>query len=147
LIVDHIDAIVDLSNVDATSAPAVQAAGIPVVGDNTNDVPMFSNPDFHPEGQSADSQAVAYILTIKSLEVTGFGDMYGSEIVDCTQFNDLIAKDRNQRPFAELYNRDFRDNPNYTAQCVAADQKHIKVLFSSTGLTVMTRRQGGHHAL
>lgn len=140
LLSDHVDAIVDLSNVDTAWANTVAAAKIPVVGANTNEVPMFTNPDFYPEGQTADAQAAAYIDTVKAIGASTFGDIYCAETTDCGQFKDLIAKDSKPAGISLAYSSEISATaPNYTAQCVAAMQKHIPVLIVEDGSTIMAR--------
>src|SRR5262249_21559925 len=86
LISDHVDAIVDLSQVDTAWASAVQTANIPVVGGYATDEPFFTNPDFYGMGETGDSAVTAYVLTIKAAGGTSFGDMVCAEAVVCQQY-------------------------------------------------------------
>jgi branched-chain amino acid transport system substrate-binding protein len=140
LISEHVDAIVDDSTVTQTWASAVQAAHIPVVGMNVNEVPMFTNPDFYPEGQTADSEAIAYILTLKAAGATGFGDMYCVEAVSCAQFEQLLKADGAKMGVPLTYTTTIAATaPNYTAQCLAAQQKNIKHMILEDGATIIAR--------
>jgi branched-chain amino acid transport system substrate-binding protein len=136
----HVDAIVDLSNVGQTWASAAQAANVPVVGANLNELPFFMNPDFYAEGQTTDSATLAYVLTVKAAGVPAFADFYCSETPDCAQFLQAIKTNAQQQGVPLSYSAEIAGTaPNYTAQCVAAQQKNLKGLLVEDGATIIVR--------
>lgn len=140
LISDHMDAIVDASTTTQAWAAAVQAANVPVVGMNDNEAPMFTNPDFYPEGQTADSQGTAYIMTLKTAGASSFGDMYCVESVSCAQFEQLLKTAGGKVGVPLTYSTTIAATaPNFTAQCLAAQQKQIKYLVLEDGATIIAR--------
>jgi branched-chain amino acid transport system substrate-binding protein len=140
LISEHVNAIVDMSVVDQTWASAVQAAQIPVIGHNIFDVPMFTNPDFYPEGQTADSQGIALILTLKAAGATSFGDIYCVEAVACTQYNQAQKTAGSRLGIPLTFSTAIAATaPNYTAPCLAAQQKQVKYLIVADDASIIVR--------
>jgi branched-chain amino acid transport system substrate-binding protein len=140
LLSSHVDAIVDMSIVDQVWAPTVQAANVPVVGGSDVDEPFGINPDFYPEGETPASENPAYLATLKQAGVKNFGVMYCVEAPTCAQsvaaLKTLGAKDG----IPLTYSAGIAITaPNYTAQCVAAQQKHIGALIIEDGATEIQR--------
>jgi branched-chain amino acid transport system substrate-binding protein len=140
LISDHVDAIVDLSEVDTTWASAVQAANIPVVGVYATDQPFFTNPDFYPMGETGDSATVAYVLTIKAAGGSSFGDMVCAEAVVCSQYEQGLKSAGKQAGVPMVYATSISaTSPNYTAECLAAKQKNIKYMIIEDPSAIIAR--------
>jgi branched-chain amino acid transport system substrate-binding protein len=129
LISDHVDAIVSMSDLDEDWASKAQAADIPVVGANIVDAPFDTNPDFYPEGETASNENVAYIGTVKATGSTNFGVMYCAEAPQCaesvTQLKGVGQKHGEQLVYSAAISATA---PNYTAQCLAAQQNHVQAL-------------------
>lgn len=126
LISDHVDAILDESIADQTWASAVQKAAIPVVGGNATEVPFYSNPDFYPEGTTNDAAFSALVATAKQAGATKVAFLYCAEAPSCASGVPLVKAAATKAGLADLLNDDISATaPNYTAQCVAAQQDHI----------------------
>jgi branched-chain amino acid transport system substrate-binding protein len=140
LLSSHVDAIVDMSIVDQVWAPTVQAANVPVIGGSDVDEPFGINPDFYPEGETPESENPAYLAVMKQAGVTNFGVMYCVEAPTCAQsvaaLKTLGAKDGIPLTYSAGISITA---PNYTAQCVAAQQKHIQALIIEDGATEIQR--------
>ena len=140
LISAHVDAIVDLSEVDTTWASAVQKANIPVIGTYATDEPFFTNPDFYPMGETGDSATVAYVSTIKAAGGSAFGDMVCAEAVVCSQYEQGLKAAGKQIGVPLTYVTSISaTSPNYTAQCLAAKQKNIKYMIVEDPSAIIAR--------
>jgi branched-chain amino acid transport system substrate-binding protein len=153
LISDHVDAIADMSLVDQTWASAVQKANIPVVGVGTANNPFNTNPDFYPEAQTNDSAVYSNIATAKAEGATKLAYFYCAEAATCAESLPQWKKLGQQLGVPVVYTASIAAaQPNYTAQCVAAEQAGIKALFIGHGSPVVARvaadcnRQGYHPA-
>jgi branched-chain amino acid transport system substrate-binding protein len=130
LVSDHVDAILDLSEVDQAWESTVAAAKIPVVGANTSETPFYTNPDFYPEGQTNDSTTYANVVTAKDAGAKNLGDLYCAEAAACAQGVPLIEAAGKQLKVPVVYNAEISATaPNYTAQCVAAQQDKVSSVF------------------
>jgi branched-chain amino acid transport system substrate-binding protein len=126
LISDHVDAMVDISNYDVAWASDVAAAHIPVVGVNIFNAPFDTNPDFYPEGQTEDSSSYAEVAAAKAAGATNLGAFYCAEAVACAQAVPLLRSAGQTLGVPLVYQAEVAATaPNYTAQCVAAQQKHV----------------------
>jgi branched-chain amino acid transport system substrate-binding protein len=129
LISDHVDVIVDTSLVDSTWAPAVQAAGIPVLCALIQGT-CYSNPDFYDSGQTGDSSAFAAVAVAKAAGATNIGFLYCAEAPACSEGISVVKAAGKQLGVPENYSASIAATaPNYTAQCVAAQQAHTTALF------------------
>ncbi len=70
---DQVIALVDMTSSDETWASYVQSKDIPVIGGGTSTTPMFSNPDFYPEGQTEDALFPSIIDAAKGAGATDLG--------------------------------------------------------------------------
>ncbi len=140
LVADHVDVIVDETILDAAWASAAQAANVPVVGGNFSGTPYYTNPDFYPSGQTNDSIVYANVVTAKKAGAKTLADFYCAEAPQCAQSVPLI-----RAAGAQLGVRDVADAsisataPNYTAQCVAAQQAHAQALFIGDSASIIVR--------
>jgi branched-chain amino acid transport system substrate-binding protein len=127
---DHVVAIADLSELDQAFASTVQAANIPVVGIFTVAAPFESNPDFYPEGQTGDSEFDAVAATAKAAGATQIAQFYCAEAPQCAVGVGGLKAAGKTFGIPDIYNVAIAGTaPNYTAQCVAADQAHAGALF------------------
>jgi branched-chain amino acid transport system substrate-binding protein len=140
LISDHVDAIVDLSEVDTAWASAVQTANIPVVGGYATDEPFFTNPDFYGMGETGDSAVTAYVLTIKAAGGSSFGDMVCAEAVVCQQYEQGLKAAGKKLGVPLTYAASISATaPNFTAQCLAAKQGNVKYLIVEDPSAIIAR--------
>ncbi len=130
LISAHVDAIVDLSIVDQTWAQMVQSSGIPVIGADETETPFYQYSDFFAEGQTNDSTTVANVITAKAAGATNLGDLYCAEAASCQEGVPLIEAAGKKLNLPVIYNAEISATaPNYTAQCVAAQQAKVSAVF------------------
>jgi branched-chain amino acid transport system substrate-binding protein len=140
LISAHVVAIADTSNFDEAWASKVQAAGIPVVGGYSSGVPFGVNPDFYPEAQTNDSAIHAVITTAKSAGATNLANVYCAESPICAESVPAFKSTGQQLGVPVVYNAEISATaPNYTAQCVAADQKGVKSVFIGDASAIIVR--------
>jgi branched-chain amino acid transport system substrate-binding protein len=129
LISDHVAAIADISVEDSAWASTVQAANIPVVGVQLPSVPFYTNPDFYPNGQTNNSAAYAVVATAKAAGATNLGVIYCAEAPTCSALVSLVKTAGQQLGVPVTYSASIAGTaPNYTAQCVAAQQAHVTAL-------------------
>ncbi len=140
LISDHVVAIADTSNFDEAWAKTVQAANIPVVGGYSSNIPFGTNPDFYPVGQTNDSAIYAVINTVKSAGATNLANVYCAESPICAESVPAFKATGQQLGVPVVYNAEISGTaPNYTAQCVAADQKGVKSVFIGDASAIIVR--------
>jgi branched-chain amino acid transport system substrate-binding protein len=129
LLSDHVVAIADSSLVDQAWEAMVQAADIPVVGYNNTETPFDQNPDFYPAGETIQSTAYALVAATKTAGATNFGVLYCAEAVQCAQYVPLYRSASQKVGLPLLYTASISAAaPNYTAQCLAAQEAHITAL-------------------
>ncbi len=130
LISDHVVAIADASTVDGTWSKTVQAAGVPVIGILTPSAEFFSNPDFYPEGQTDDDSVVSIVATAKAAGATNLGVVYCAEAPICAALVPLVKAAGQKLGLPVVYSASIAmTSPNYTAQCVAAQQAHVTAIW------------------
>jgi branched-chain amino acid transport system substrate-binding protein len=130
LVSHDVAAIMDGSGLDQIWAPTVEAAHIPVVGFILDTPPFATSPDFYPEGQSQDSIYYATVATAKSAGAPNIGDIHCVESPLCSQGAHLVADAAKQEGLPDVYSAGISSTaPNYTAQCVAAQQQHVSSIF------------------
>jgi branched-chain amino acid transport system substrate-binding protein len=140
LISDHVVAIADTSNFDEAWANTVQAANIPIVGGYSSGVPFGTNPDFYPEGQTNDSAILAVLTTAKNAGATNLANVYCAESPICAESVPAFTATGKTLGIPVVYNAEISATaPNYTAQCVAADQKGVKSVFIGDASAIIVR--------
>ena len=140
LLASGVDAIADMSIVDEPWAATVQKAGVPVVGIDVTEDPFFQNPDFYPEGQTKNSGTYANVAVAKAAGATNIGDLYCSEAASCAEGAPLIKAAGQQLGVPDVYNAEVAMSaPNYTAQCVAAQQAHVTSIFIGDSPSILAR--------
>ncbi len=140
LISSGVDAIADMSIVDEPWATTVQKAGIPVVGIDVTETPYYQNPDFYPEGQTDNSSTYSAVAVAKSAGATNMGYLYCSESVSCAEGAPLVKAAGKQLGVPVVYSAEVAMSaPNYTAQCVAAQQAHVTSIFIGDSPSILAR--------
>jgi branched-chain amino acid transport system substrate-binding protein len=140
LISDHVVAIADTSNFDEAWAKTVQAAGIPVVGGYSSGVPFGNNPDFYPVGQTNDSAIFAVLTTAKNAGASNLANVYCAESPICAESVPAFTATGKTLNVPVVYNAEISATaPNYTAQCVAANQKGVKSVFIGDASAIIVR--------
>lgn len=138
MVSDHVDAILDISNVDTAWATEVQQADIPVVGSNVFDTPFYTNPDFYSEGQTADSSFYSVVATAKLAGADNLGIVYCAEAAACEDVISPTKQAGKKLGVPVNYVAEISATaPNYTAQCLAAEQAHISAIFIADVPTVV----------
>jgi branched-chain amino acid transport system substrate-binding protein len=140
LIGDHVDAIVDDSLLGVVWGSAVEKANIPVVGGYSQDPPNDSSPDFYPAGETLAAGPAADILTAKQAGATTFGYLYCAEVASCATTAQALKAAAQKYGVSDVYNASIAGTaPNYTAQCVAAQQAHVQSMFIGSAVQVLER--------
>jgi branched-chain amino acid transport system substrate-binding protein len=123
LIADKVDAISDWSFVDAAWASTVGSSNIPIVGGNISDSTFNTYPDFYPQGQTLNSVTKSTVLAAKEAGAKSIGIIYCAEAPTCSQ---SAAEDKSiaqSLGVSVVYDAQASSTaPNYTAQCLAAQQ-------------------------
>lgn len=133
LISDHVDAIVALTYFASSWESAVDAAHIPVVGGEVPSIPMYTDPNFYPEGETQDSSTYALVATAKAAGATNLGTLYCTESSTCSSAATGLKQAGQQAGLPVTYSAAVSQTAvDYTAQCVAAKQQHISAI---AGLT------------
>jgi branched-chain amino acid transport system substrate-binding protein len=137
---DKVDAIVDVSNVDSVWASAVATAKIPVVGGLTTAILYDTNPMFFPAGGTIRSTAMSDLLVAKDAGATSFGYLYCAESPLCSQ---LVSVFKANGPKVGI-KADFSagisaTQPNYTAECVAAQGAGVNAVLPGSSPAVIAR--------
>lgn len=135
LIADHVVAVLDDTIFDAGFLPALAQANIPVVGGITSNASMGSNPNVYPIGMTDDALAYAVASTLKTAGATNVGTLYCAEAPQCQAFVGLMKSAGEQVGLPQVYSASTPPQaPNYTAECVAAQQAHVTgvAMFLST---------------
>lgn len=148
---DHVIALVDMTNDDETWAAFVKSANVPVVGINSSETPMFTNSDFYPQAQTEDALFPSVIDAAKTGGATNLGLLYCAEAVQCQEGIAPLKQAGQKLGLPVAYTAEISATaPNYTAQCVAAQQDHITALFVADIAAVAARvaqncSQQGYH--
>jgi branched-chain amino acid transport system substrate-binding protein len=134
---DHVVAIVDASNNDAVWATYVQQQKVPVVGMDTSAEPYYTNPDFYPEGQTEDSLFSGIIQAVKQAGATKFALFYCAEAVQCQEGIAPLQSAAKGAGLSVVSTEEVSASaPNYTAQCLAAQQAGATAIFTADAQTV-----------
>jgi branched-chain amino acid transport system substrate-binding protein len=135
-----VDAIVDATVFDSVWEKAVDAAKIPVIGTIITSIPFYTDPNFFAEGETNDSLVTALTATIKESGATTFGQIYCAEAPQCQQAVPLIKAAGAKIGLNDTYNTQISATaPNYTAECVAAQQAHVKAVFIGDGAPIIAK--------
>ena len=143
LVSDHVDAVADLSLVDQTFESTLEAAKIPVVGALTYEGPFGTNPDFYPEAETNDANGVSVISVAKAAGATNLANIYCAEAAICAQSVPVYEAAGKKLGVPVIYNAAISATaPNYTAQCVAAQQAHVTSIFIGEAAPLIIKLAG-----
>jgi branched-chain amino acid transport system substrate-binding protein len=124
-----VDVIIDETILDSAWADTVSKAGIPVVGGNFSGAPYYTNPLFFASGQTNDSITYSNVATAKQAGATNIGIVYCAEAPQCQESVDPTKTVGQQLGVPVVYSGSISATaPNYTAQCIAAQQAKVSGL-------------------
>jgi branched-chain amino acid transport system substrate-binding protein len=137
---DHVVAIVGESSfVDASFAPYVASAGVPVIGGSNYEASFQSNPDFFPSGGQQVSGLVGQFALAKQAGKRVFGTIYCAESPICAQLVPLangVAPMYGLKPYASKISATA---PSYTAPCLAAKSASVDAMFVADNSPIVQR--------
>lgn len=140
LISDHVPVIIDNSAIDVAWATAAAAAKIPVIGGITGNSFFGTNPDFYATAETIASQNYAQVALAKEAGATNFGILYCAESPVCAQEVPAMRTFGQQLGMPLTYHASVSITaPNYTAQCVAAQQDKVKAMIFADAETAFVR--------
>ena len=133
LVSDHVDAMVDVTIYDTAWSTAVQQANVPVIGVLETNTPFYTNPDFYAPGQTNNSVTYSEVSVVKQTGATNFGSIATALGTPGPQYTDNLLRAAGQKLGEPLvYTAAITPTaPNFTAQCVAAQQAHVQALIIS----------------
>jgi len=135
---DHVLAIASVSNVPSAWASYLQQKGVPVVGTDGSSIEYYSNPNFYYPGQTDDSLPAAVELGAKKVGGKKLAIIYCAESPACQE---LVQPEKNAAAkygVPLVYSTAVSASaPNYTAQCLAAQQAGADVLFIADAVSVV----------
>jgi branched-chain amino acid transport system substrate-binding protein len=138
LVSDHVDAILDLTILDAAWVKQPSSANIPVIGGNFSSDQYYADPDWYPSGQTNDSIVYSNVATAKLAGGTKIGILYCSESVQCQVSVAPTSAAAKQLGVSLVYSGSISATaPNYTAQCLAAKQAGVNALIILDSPTVI----------
>jgi branched-chain amino acid transport system substrate-binding protein len=137
---DHVMAIVGESSfVDASFAPYVASAGVPVIGGSNYEAPFQSNPDFYPSGGQQVSGLLGQFALAKQAGKKVFGTIYCAESPICAQ---LVPVANGVAPLYGLKSFTAKISataPSYTAPCLAAKSGGVDAMFVADNSPIVLR--------
>jgi branched-chain amino acid transport system substrate-binding protein len=140
IIADKVDVIVDLDILDSLWQKAASAAKVPVIGGNFSSPAYYTDADWYPSGQTNDSITYSVAATAKQAGATNLADFYCAESVQCQQSVPLIKAAGKSLGVPDVYDASISATaPNYTAQCVAAQQAGVKAIFIGDSISVIAK--------
>ena len=127
---DHVAALLDETDLDETWASFAKAHNVPVIGANITEAPFYTNSDFYAEGATEDALFPGVIDAAKGAGATSIGLLYCAEAVQCQEGVAPMKKLSASMGLPLKYDGEISATaPNYTAQCVAAQQAGVTSLF------------------
>jgi branched-chain amino acid transport system substrate-binding protein len=127
---DHVTALLDMTDLDETWAAFAKAHNVPVIGANITEAPFYTNSDFYAEGATEDALFPGVIDAAKGAGATNIGLLYCAEAVQCQEGVAPMKQLSATMGLPLKYNGEISATaPNYTAQCVAAQQAGVTSLF------------------
>lgn len=140
LISAKVDAIFDLDSLDEAWSAKAAAAKIPVIGGNFLGAAFYTDPDFYASGQTIDSITLSNVLLAKQAGANNLGTLYCTESPGCQEAQPVI-KQVGAKVGVPIVIQDAisATAPNYTAQCVAAQQAGAKAILIGDSYAVIAR--------
>jgi len=137
---DHIVALVGESSfVDASFAPYMASAGVPVIGGSNYEASFQSNPDFFPSGGQQISGLVGQFALAKQAGKKTLGTIYCAESPVCAQ---LVPVADGVAPLYGLKSYTAKisaTSPSFTAPCLAAKSAGVNAMFVADNSPVVLR--------
>ena len=94
------------------------------------EVPFFDNPDFYAQATTEDAANLAVVVTAKVARAANLGDLYCAEAASCQEGVAMFKTDGKRVGVPLIYSADIATTaPNFTAQCLAAQQAHVQAIF------------------
>ena len=135
LLSQNIDVLVDASGEDNGWVSTVAAANVPIIPANSSSLIAFSSDLVFTPSQTIDSLAMAVALSAKKVGLTNYGLLYCGESPTCQQLVSIEKTDAHKVGVNVSYTTSISASaPNYTAQCLAAQQSGAKGLFVATAV-------------
>jgi branched-chain amino acid transport system substrate-binding protein len=127
---DHVAALLDETDLDETWASFAKTHNVPVIGANITEAPFYTNSDFYAEGSTEDALFPGVIDAAKGAGATSIGLLYCAEAVQCQEGVAPMKELSTSMGLPLKYDGEISATaPNYTAQCVAAQQAGVTSLF------------------
>ena len=140
---NHVVGIIDNSDVDVEWAKTADQAKVPVIGGGLGSAAYYTDPNFYPEGQTLDALVTSFAVGAQKAKAKKAAFFYCAESPGCAQ---SIAPLRSQLPkfgssLAYVTSVSF-SAPNYTAQCLAAQQSGSTALIIADAAEVVQSAVG-----
>lgn len=133
-------AMVSATALESTWKSTVEAAKVPVVGTVITSPEFYTSADFFAEGETNDSLADGVAASIKASGASKFAQMVCVEAPQCQQGLPIIKRAAAAIGVTDVYDVMVAATaPNYTAQCLAAQQKGAQAVFIGDGGPVIAR--------
>ncbi len=140
LVNDKVDVILDDSILDVAFASTLASSEIPVVGGNFSSPPFYTDPTFFPSGETNDSITYANVAVAKAAGATNIGNVYCAESPQCQESVPLVAAAGRTLGVPQVYTASIAATaPNYTAQCVAAQQDKVQAVFIGDSSSIIAK--------
>jgi branched-chain amino acid transport system substrate-binding protein len=137
---DHVVAIVGESSfVDASFAPYVAHAGVPVIGGSNYEASFQSNPDFFPSGGQQVSGLVGQFALAKQAGKKVLGTIYCAESPICSQLVPLANGVAPMYGLKSFTAKISSTAPSYTAPCLAAKSAGVDAMFIADNSPIVLR--------
>ncbi len=139
LISSNVAAIVDNTNYDTSWEQAAETAHIPIIGGGAvSALPLTSSNVFSIQ-TTEDVYALAQVLSAKKVDKTKIGDLYCAEAPACSELVPILQKTAKAVGGVTVaYTaRISASQPNYTAECLAAQQAGVNILSIGESITAV----------
>jgi branched-chain amino acid transport system substrate-binding protein len=135
---DHVQAIVDSSDVDAGWATYLKAQNVPVVGGGSSGELEDTNSDWFAVGETLDDYFINFIDAAKKVGASDIGEFYCAEAATCQEGVapfEATAKAVNEK--VSYVTQVSASAPSYTAECLAAQQAGVQALIVADAVAVV----------
>jgi branched-chain amino acid transport system substrate-binding protein len=135
---DHVIAISSVTNFEAGWADYVAQQKIPIIGGSTVSPEYYTKSGWYSQGQTTDSVPAAVVQAAKTAGAKNFGLIYCSEAPVCAQLVSVEQQIGQQYGVPMVYKTAVSATaPNYTAECLAAQQAGAEALFVADAVNVI----------
>lgn len=140
IVADKVDLIIDLDVLDSIWQKAADGAKIPVIGGNISSTQFFTDPNWYPSGTTNESLTYSTVATAKEAGASTLAYLYCDDAAQCAQTVPLAESAFKSLGGRTVYTASVSATaPNYTAQCLAAEQGGAKAVFLGDATTVIAR--------